>query len=82
MLGDLLEVLGATEIGALCPYCIAVWAATIPLFWYTTLHNLQHEVIPLPARWRPATELAVRYHWVVPVVWYPLIALMILKRVW
>ncbi|ARF78034.1 hypothetical protein GCM10010502_69850 [Kitasatospora aureofaciens] len=46
------------EIGAVCPYCIVVWIATIPLFWYTTPHNVRHGVIPLPARWRPATELA------------------------
>lgn len=24
-------------IGALCPYCMAVWAVTIPVFWYVTL---------------------------------------------
>lgn len=28
-------------IGALCIYCMVVWAVTIPLFWYTTLHNLR-----------------------------------------
>jgi uncharacterized membrane protein len=70
------------EIGAVCPYCIVVWIATIPLFWYTTLHNVRHGVIPLPARWRPATELAARYHWVVPAVWYLVIALLILNRFW
>jgi uncharacterized membrane protein len=38
-------------IGALCPYCIAVWAATITAFWYVTLHNLQEAraVLPVPA---------------------------------
>lgn len=28
------------RIGALCPYCMVVWAAVIPLFWYVTLRNL------------------------------------------
>lgn len=28
------------RIGALCPYCLVVWAVTIPLFWYVTLDNL------------------------------------------
>lgn len=28
-------------IGALCIYCMVVWAVTIPLFWWTTLHNLR-----------------------------------------
>ncbi|MFE5587779.1 vitamin K epoxide reductase family protein [Kitasatospora sp. NPDC056531] len=70
------------SIGAVCPYCIVVWIATVPLFWYTTLHNARNGVIPLPARWRPAVELAARYHWVVPAVWYLVIALLILNRFW
>ncbi|NYG59304.1 putative membrane protein [Nocardioides daedukensis] len=28
-------------IGALCPYCMVVWAVMIPIFWVTTLHNLR-----------------------------------------
>ncbi|GAB3196664.1 vitamin K epoxide reductase family protein [Nocardioides hungaricus] len=28
------------RIGALCPYCMVVWAAVLPLFWYVTLRNL------------------------------------------
>lgn len=27
-------------IGTLCPYCMIVWAVTIPIFWYLTLRNL------------------------------------------
>lgn len=27
-------------LGRLCPYCAVVWAVTIALFWYVTLHNL------------------------------------------
>jgi hypothetical protein len=46
-------------IGALCPYCMIVWAVSIPVFWYVTLHNL-HEghLPPLPdpkACWSPST---------------------------
>jgi uncharacterized membrane protein len=72
------------RIGAVCPYCIAVWTAMIPLFWYTTLHNLNpaRGVIPLPERWRPAVAAVARYHWVVPACWYLAIALMILNRFW
>ena len=29
------------RIGALCPYCMAVWAVVIPSFWYVTLSNLR-----------------------------------------
>ena len=28
------------RIGALCPYCLAVWAVVVPLFWYVTSANL------------------------------------------
>ncbi|AUG75591.1 hypothetical protein CFP65_0635 [Kitasatospora sp. MMS16-BH015] len=55
------------EIGALCPYCMVVWAAVLPLAWYTLLHLLGR---------RP------RYHWVVPALWYLAIALLVLNRFW
>ncbi len=29
------------RIGALCPYCMVVWAVVWPLFWYVTLRNAQ-----------------------------------------
>lgn len=28
------------EIGALCPYCMVVWAVMIPIFWVVTVRNL------------------------------------------
>ncbi|MFC8449108.1 vitamin K epoxide reductase family protein [Kitasatospora sp. NPDC057223] len=70
------------RIGALCPYCMLVWAATIALFWYVTLHNLRTGVIPVPPRLRPAVREAARYHWAVPVLWYAVIALLVLNRFW
>ena len=30
-------------IGALCPYCMVVWAVTIPTFFYVTVHNLARQ---------------------------------------
>ncbi|AUS78411.1 vitamin K epoxide reductase [Actinoalloteichus sp. AHMU CJ021] len=29
------------NISALCPYCMVVWAVTVPIFWYTTTHNIE-----------------------------------------
>ena len=29
------------RIDALCPYCMVVWAVTIAIFWYTTLHCIE-----------------------------------------
>ncbi len=31
-------------LGTLCPWCMAVWAATIPLFWAVTIRNLAEGV--------------------------------------
>ncbi|MFC4561867.1 vitamin K epoxide reductase family protein [Nocardiopsis mangrovi] len=57
------------RIGALCPYCMAVWAVTVPVFWYVTLHNLRagHLRVP-PGLHRPLDALA-RNHTVVLTVW-------------
>lgn len=38
------------RIDALCPYCMVVWVVTIPLFWYTTLHNLRAGDFPTRRR--------------------------------
>ncbi|MFE9421574.1 vitamin K epoxide reductase family protein [Kitasatospora sp. NPDC006697] len=70
------------RIGAVCPYCMVVWAVTIVLFWYTTLANLRTGVIPVPERLRAVVREVDRYHWVVPVLWYAVIALMVLNRFW
>lgn len=67
------------EIGALCPYCMVVWAVMIPVFWYTTLHNLQQRRLPLPAG---AVALLSRYHGVVVTVWYLVVALLVLEAFW
>ncbi|WP_035854621.1 vitamin K epoxide reductase family protein [Kitasatospora azatica] len=70
------------SIGALCPYCMVVWAVTILLFWYTTLANLRTGVIPVSDRLQPVVRELNRYHWVVPVLWYAVIALLVLNRFW
>ncbi|MFB6893132.1 vitamin K epoxide reductase family protein [Kitasatospora sp. NPDC056327] len=70
------------EIGALCPYCMVVWAVVVPLFWYTTLHNLRSGVIPVGPRLRPVVREAARYHWAPPVLWAAVIALLVLNRFW
>lgn len=37
-------------INILCPFCMVVWAAMIPLFVWVTLRNITAGVIPVPAR--------------------------------
>ncbi|MET8339921.1 vitamin K epoxide reductase family protein [Streptosporangium canum] len=70
------------RIGALCPYCMVVWAVTIPVFWYVTLANLEAGRIPLPGSARRAAFWAARYHTVVLTLWLLAIVGLILQRFW
>ncbi|WP_239161401.1 vitamin K epoxide reductase family protein [Acrocarpospora phusangensis] len=60
-------------IGALCPYCMVVWAVTVPLFWYVTLHNLR--------RLRTAQSV-IEYHAVPLTLWFLAVIAAIGVRFW
>jgi uncharacterized membrane protein len=62
------------EIGALCPYCMVVWAVTIPIFWYVTVHNFGHTT--------KAGGVLADYHGVVLTLWYVLIIAGVLEAFW
>lgn len=70
------------RISALCPYCMAVWAVTIPLFWYVTLHNLRTGHIPLPAGLHRPVDALARNHTVVLTLWGLAIAAAIVQVFW
>lgn len=62
-------------IGALCPYCMAVWVVTITVFWYVTLHNL--------AGWRPRPAARIaEYHGAVLAGWLIVVATLLAVRFW
>nr|WP_246297332.1 vitamin K epoxide reductase family protein [Janibacter cremeus] len=63
-------------IGALCPYCMAVWVVTIAAFWYTTVHPLH--------RFRPggATRTLAEYRGAVLTAWHLVIIALIAQRFW
>jgi uncharacterized membrane protein len=67
------------NIGALCLWCSLAWFATIAPFCYTGAHNIKNGIIPAPAALRNAVE---DYHFVVPMLWYGVIAVLILTRWW
>ncbi|WP_370415958.1 vitamin K epoxide reductase family protein [Streptomyces fradiae] len=67
------------EIGALCLWCCLAWAATIAMFWYTTVHNLRHGFVRAP---RGLVAGALEFHWAVPVTWYLVVVLLIATRWW
>jgi uncharacterized membrane protein len=70
------------RIGALCPYCMAVWAVTIPIFWYVTLRNLNELRARLPRPLATAVGAAQRFHGVVLTAWFLLLAVAILHTFW
>ncbi|MEU6248202.1 vitamin K epoxide reductase family protein [Glycomyces sp. NPDC047010] len=70
------------RIGALCPYCMAVWAAVIPAFWYVTLHNLQDGRLPSPRSWRRGIDAAARLHTAVLALWFAAIAALVTQAFW
>jgi len=53
------------EIGALCPYCMVVWAVMIPLFVYVTRHSLR-----LAAPDAGITRLVSNWTVLIVALWY------------
>ncbi|NBM19920.1 vitamin K epoxide reductase family protein [Streptomyces sp. GC420] len=67
------------DIGALCLWCALAWAATIAMFWATTLHNLRHGLLKAP---RPLVAGLLEFPWAVPLTWYLIIVALIATRFW
>jgi uncharacterized membrane protein len=59
-------------IGALCPYCMVVWVATIAVFWYVTAHLL--------AGAGPQARRVAAMHGAVVTLWLLLIAAVAVTR--
>lgn len=70
------------SIGALCPYCMVVWAVVIPMFWSITATNLERGVIPTPASARGAVAAFSDYRLIVVVASFALVVLLAGVRFW
>ncbi|HTH71981.1 MAG TPA: vitamin K epoxide reductase family protein [Candidatus Pristimantibacillus sp.] len=70
------------NIGALCPYCMLVWAVTITMSWYTTLYNIQLGHIRLKGWLLKASVFARKHHLDILLFWLLIIAALILKHFW
>jgi uncharacterized membrane protein len=64
------------RIGALCPYCMAVWAVTIPLFVVAASVALQ------PLQSNAAARVLYTWRWSLVALWFTALILMILVRFW
>ncbi|MCO1574752.1 vitamin K epoxide reductase family protein [Crossiella sp. SN42] len=61
------------DIRVLCPYCMVVWAVTIPVFVYTTLHNLERGHFG----GRAGGRAVVGYHGILTATWLAVIAALV-----
>ena len=70
------------RIGALCPYCMVVWAVTITTFWYVTLYNIQLNFAHIPERLESTAVFLRKHHFDILLLWFLVIAGFILKHFW
>ena len=64
-------------IGALCPYCMIVWAVTIPIFLHVTVRGLR--AVAGESR---AVAVVAEYRSTILTAWYILIVALIAVRFW
>ena len=64
-------------IGALCPWCMVVWAVTIPIFWQVTTDNLAGNRLSLA---KGLSEIIVTLKWVLIAGSYLIIMALIFVR--
>jgi uncharacterized membrane protein len=64
------------RIGALCPYCMAVWAVTIPLLIVVSSVALQ------PDSGNAVTRVLYSWRWSLVALWFTALILLILVRFW
>jgi uncharacterized membrane protein len=64
-------------IGALCPWCMVVWAITIPIFWQVTTDNLASKRLSFG---NSSTEIILTLKWILVGASYLIIAGLIFIR--
>ena len=64
-------------IGALCPWCMVVWAVTIPIFWQVTTDNLASNRLSLG---KGLSEIIVTLKWILIAGAYLIIMALIFVR--
>jgi uncharacterized membrane protein len=64
------------RIGALCPYCMVVWAVTVPLLVVVSSIALR------PLAGNAVARVLYTWRWSIVALWYTAIVLLILVRFW
>jgi hypothetical protein len=63
-------------IGALCPYCMVVWAVTVPLLVVVSSIALK------PLHGNAFARFAYQWRWSLAALWFTALVLVILARFW
>ncbi len=74
-----LYIQSAFVIGVLCPYCMLVWAVTIPMWWYLLAWGLKHGTL-FGDRTRRVGQQLFPFAWVMVLTNYAVIVLTILVQ--
>lgn len=61
------------RIGALCPYCMVVWAVTVPIFAIVTRTALAH--VP-----NVAVRSVINWRWTIVAMWFALVFVLVFVR--
>lgn len=69
-------------IGALCPYCVVVWAVVVPMFWVVTTENAARGVLPLPGAARRAAVVLRDYAALLTAATYAVVAAAVGTAFW
>ncbi len=70
------------RIDALCPYCMVVWTAVIPMFWYLTLYNFRNGHLVVGQRYKNICKFFQKHHADVLFLWFVVITGLILEHFW
>ena len=68
------------SIGALCPWCMVVWAVTAPVVIWVTAANLSSGRIPVPQGWQTIIKILADLRIFILIAWYLLILGLIFVR--
>ena len=68
------------SIGALCPWCMVVWAVTAPIFVWVTAANLLSRRLPTPESWQSAVSAIAGLRGVILAAWYVVVLALIFVR--
>jgi uncharacterized membrane protein len=70
------------RIQALCPYCIVIWTVTIPMFWYTTIYNIETGALSIPKLQTRLVVFLKKYHSILLSIFYLVMFIAILNHFW